>query len=64
MQLNKVQPVIIRNGKKTTVGYMPLIQAPEHEFDKLNTVVQRCMYIADHNGQFYVVSHVDKSQYN
>ena len=42
---------------------MPLIQAPAHEFDTLNTVVQRCMYIADHNGQFYVVIHVYQALY-
>ena len=30
----------------TTVGYMPILQAPAHEFDTLNTVVKRCMYIA------------------
>ena len=31
----------------TTVGYMPLIQAPAHDFDTLNTVVQRCMHISE-----------------
>lgn len=31
----------------TTVGYMPLIQAPAHDFDTLNIVVQRCMHISE-----------------
>ena len=34
------------NQEITTVGYMPIIQAPAHELDTLNTVVRRCMYIA------------------
>jgi len=25
----------------TTVGYMPIVQAPAHELDTLNTVVER-----------------------
>lgn len=33
------------NPELTTVGYMPIIQAPAHQMDTLNTVVQRCMHI-------------------
>ena len=29
----------------TTIGYLPILQAPAHEFDTLNTVAKRCMYI-------------------
>ena len=45
----------------TTVGYMPIIQAPAHELDTLNTVVQRCMYIS--LGQQYTVLTVDQALY-
>ena len=38
-----------------TVGYMPIIQAPAHELDTINTVVQRCMYISSQLGQPYTV---------
>ena len=31
----------------TSVGYMPIIQAPAHEMDTLNTVVERCLYTAN-----------------
>jgi hypothetical protein len=34
----------------TTVGYMPLIQAPAHHLDTINTVVQRCMHISEKLG--------------
>jgi hypothetical protein len=34
----------------TTIGYMPLIRAPAHDFDTLNTVVQRCMHILEKLG--------------
>ena len=29
--------------EQTAVGYLPIIIAPAHEFDTLNTVVKRCM---------------------
>ena len=47
----------------TTVGYMPIIQAPAHEFDTLNTVVQCCKYVANTLGQQYVVLTVDEALY-
>ena len=28
------------------VGYMPILQAPEHEFDTLNAVVKRFMHVS------------------
>jgi hypothetical protein len=31
----------------TNVGYMPKIQAPAHDIDTLNTVVQRCMHVSE-----------------
>ncbi len=47
----------------TTVGYMPIIQAPAHELDTLNTVVRRCMYISSQLGQEYTVLTVDQALY-
>ena len=46
-----------------TVGYMPILQAPAHEFDTLNTVVKRCMYIAAALGQKHTVITVDQALY-
>lgn len=47
----------------TTVGYMPIIQAPAHEFDTLKTVVERCMDVSFHLGQEYTVISVDQALY-
>ena len=51
------------NQEVTSVGYMPIIQAPAHELDTLNTVVQRCKHIATSLGQHYVVLTVDEALY-
>ena len=45
----------------TSVGYMPIIQAPAHELDTLNTVVLRCKHTAGKLGQHYVVLTVDEA---
>ena len=42
---------------------MPLIQAPAHDFDTLNTVVQRCMHISEKLGQKYTAITVDQALY-
>lgn len=34
---------------------MPILQAPAHNFDTLNTVVKRCIHISDSPGQHYTV---------
>ncbi len=47
----------------TTVGYMPIIQAPAHELDTLNTIVRRCMYISSQLEQEYTVLTVDQASY-
>ena len=39
------------NPEVTSVGYMPIIQAPGHELDSLNTVVKRTMHVASSFGQ-------------
>ena len=31
------------NSRQTLVGHMPIILAPAHEYETLNTVVKRCM---------------------
>jgi hypothetical protein len=48
---------------QTTVGYMPIIQAPAHEFDTLKTVVERCLEVSSHLGQEYTVLSVDQALY-
>ena len=45
----------------TSVGYMPIIQAPAHEMDTLNTVVKRCRHVANVLGQSHVVLTVDEA---
>lgn len=47
----------------TAIGYMPILQAPAHEFDTLNTVVKRCMHISAALGQQYTVITVDQALY-
>lgn len=49
--------------EQTTTGYMPIILAPAHEYDTLYTVVQRCKYVAETNGQKFVVLTVDEALY-
>lgn len=51
------------NSETTTVGYMPIVQAPAHEMDTLNTVVQRCKHVASSLGNNYVVLTVDEALY-
>jgi hypothetical protein len=52
-------------SREPGVVYMPLIQAPAHDFDTstLNTVVQRCMHISEKLGQKYTVISVDQALY-
>lgn len=47
----------------TTVGYIPIVQAPAHELDTLNTVVVRCRHVANTLGQKHVVLTVDEALY-
>ena len=42
---------------------MPIIHAPAHDIDTLNTVFMRCMYVATQLGQVYVVLTVDQALY-
>ena len=51
------------NQEITTIGYMPIIQAPAHDMDTLNTVVRRCMYVTSKLGQQYTVLTVDQALY-
>ena len=53
-----------QNGQDVTIlGYFPIIQAPAHEFDTLNTVVKKCMYISAALGQQHTVLTVDQALY-
>jgi len=47
----------------TTIGYMPIIQAPAHELDTLNTVVQRFIHVSSSLGQKHVLLTVDQALY-
>ena len=55
------QSVSSEEPEYTSVGYMPLVLAPAHEFETLNTVVKRCMAIASHFGQKYTIITVDQA---
>ena len=48
---------------ETSIGHMPIILAPAHEFDTLNTVVKLCMFVSEHFGQTYTVITVDQALY-
>ena len=43
-----------------TIGHMPMILNPAHEYDTLNLVVRRCMTIASHFEQEHTVLTVDQ----
>ena len=45
INLRGLQSVLMSSEERehTAVGYLPIILAPAHEFDTLNTVVKRCM---------------------
>ena len=45
----------------TTVGYMPIILAPAHNLDTLNTVIKRIMQVANSFNQTHVVLTVDQA---
>ena len=49
------------NPEVTSVGYMPIILAPAHELDTLNTVVKQCMAISAHVNQEYTVITADQA---
>jgi len=51
------------NPEITKVGYLPIIQAPAHELDTINTVIKRCMHITKTLEQKYVVLTVDQALY-
>lgn len=50
-------------SEQTAVGYLPIILAPAHDFDTLNTAVKRCMAISSHFCQEYTVLTVDQALY-
>ena len=47
----------------TSLGYMPIILAPAHELDTLNTVVRRCLTVSEHLAQEHTVITVDQALY-
>ena len=57
------QQVSTVNPEQTSVGYLPIIQAPAHELDTLNTVVMRVMHVSQSMEQEHVVLTVDEALY-
>lgn len=57
------QSISSNDPEQTSVGYLPIILAPAHELDTLNTVVKRCMSISSHFGQKYTVITLDQALY-
>ena len=57
INLRGLQLVLVSSEEReqTAVGYLPIILAPAHEFDTLNTVVNRCMAISSRFGQEHTV---------
>lgn len=51
------------NHEVTSIGFMPIIQAPAHEYATLNTVVHRCMYVSSQLGQTHTVITTDQALY-
>jgi hypothetical protein len=48
---------------QTSIGYLPILIAPAHEFDTLNTVVKRCLAISARFGQEHTVITVGQALY-
>ncbi|KAK5936226.1 hypothetical protein CgunFtcFv8_027647 [Champsocephalus gunnari] len=51
------------NPEKTTVGYLPIIQAPASELDTLNTVIKRVLHISKSMEQQHVILTVGEALY-
>ena len=49
------------NPEQSTIGYMPIIQAPAHELGTLNTIVQRVLYVTASLKQKHAVITVDQT---
>ena len=49
--------------EQTAIGYLPIILAPAHEYDTLNTAVMRCLAISSYFGQKHTVLTVDQALY-
>ena len=50
-----------RKMKKTTVGYLPIIQSPAHEIDMLNTVVKRIVHVTTSLQHDHIVLTMDQA---
>ena len=57
------QKLTTRMHSQTSIGYLPILIAPGHEFDTLNTVVKRCLAISARFGQEHTVITVDQALY-
>ena len=57
------QSVDQTDQEEISVGFFHIINAPAHEIDTLNTVVQRFMYVSSKLNQKYTVIIVDQALY-
>ena len=57
------QKLTTRMRSQTCIGYLPILIAPAHEFDTLNTVAKRCLAISARFGQEHIVINVDQALY-
>ena len=57
------QSISSAEPEQTAAGFLPIILAPAHELNTLNTVVKRFMAISAHFGQEYTVITVDQALY-
>lgn len=45
----------------TSIGYIPIVQAPTHDLDTLNTIVLRCKHMARKLGQHHALITEDEA---
>lgn len=57
------QSVSTVNPEQTSIGYLPIVQAPANDIDTLNTVVMRVLHVAKSLQQEHVVLTVDEGLY-
>ena len=58
------QTLLSDDFERTAIGFMPMILAPAHDFDTLNTVVQICLAVSSHFGQSLTVLTVDQALFS
>ncbi len=59
--LDSIRNMLITTPQRTSVGFLPIIQAHAHDIDTLNTVVQRLLKITKTLKQNHIVLTVDEA---